>query len=229
MNIIYEDVSPFLETGSPVLVPFLVWESDKGLEVETYSSLKDHISLVLEKHGSSLFSKKAIDYLDFIIEPYFNRLGYYRESVGLYKWFLTLEPSENYIETTKADTRSAVRLEREHLSLENLTTFDLCELLDKELCSYICIEDNKVVAIATVNDNVNETRVLEATVECAPRYRRRGYALAALVSLTKFILSMGKSVSYVSSKYNRASIKLAKKANFRQTGRFYAYTVFKDE
>ncbi len=224
LNIIYEDINEVIQGGHEVLVPFLATLDNSGIFFEGYGQYKELTEKCAEAFVKSPFSKKSIDLVDNLFESEMNKLGFYRESKGLYRYYKIFgkAPYEDHISCT-----SALKLDKCHLELENLTSYDFFELLQLDLPSYIIINDNKVVAIATVNETLDEESPYELTVECNPSYRRRGYARECLSAL---ICSLDcKPFVYVTSCYNRASLALAHSVGLCEQGKFYAYTVFKDD
>ena len=228
MNIKYENSADIFSSDYEVVVPLIISENDGELEIEAYDDISQIVDDICQKFGKRLFSKKAIDYIDKHLEPYVNAHEYYREIVGKYKWYevFTLDDiSKINYDTINDDT---YLLTSDHLLLENLTTFDLKELLDKKLETYVVVKDSKIVCLSSVNEHSDDQRMLELTVETSREYRSMGFGASAITALGSYLLTRGFSLSYVTSRYNRASISLAKKLDFKHSGRFYAYTAFKD-
>lgn len=222
-NIIYENINEIIKEGHDVLVPFLASLDDSGISYEGYEEYRELTERCAKAFAKSPFSKRSIDLVDSLFESEMNKLGFYRESKGLYRYYKIFgrAPDKDYTACTGAQ-----KLEKCHLELVNLTNFELVELLNLNLPSYIIIKDDKIVAIATVNESFDDKSPYELTVECHHSYRRKGYAKDCLTSLMCALTD--KPFVYVTSCYNRASIALAGSVGLCEQGKFYAYTVFKD-
>lgn len=227
MNVTYESIDEALECGYPSLVPILISTYGDETCIEAYDSLKSETEQIIDRFGDRLFSKEAIDYIDSLFEPYVNSLGYYREISGKYRWYLLYE-ADGLDSVPLNFGTGACRLTCDHFVYENCTHFDLNELLDKGLLTYVCLCESRIVALATINETFDVDAPAELTVECAVQYRNKGYGCAVLCALTRDLLSKNKKTVYVTSRYNRASVALAKKCGFVLKGKIYAYTAFKD-
>ncbi|MGM9680264.1 MAG: GNAT family N-acetyltransferase [Eubacteriales bacterium] len=223
--LILEDESEILEMGYPTLVPLLVEETDGDVEIEAYAGIEDIATEFHARFLNNPFTKEAIDWLDGKLRPYVEGLGYLRECIGKYRWYLSYEASDPRDLAVDRIRPDSVRLCDGDYDVR--VSFSMVEQMDKELPAYVTLLGDKIVSIATVNEHDPDQRVLEITVETAPEYRQKGYALSNAVALAKDLLEQGYRVGYAVSRYNRASQKLAKKAGFRRTGRFYAYTAYK--
>lgn len=224
----YESEREALEGAYGMIVPFLVSVYKGETTIEAYDGAREQVNKILSRCHGSYFNKASIDLIDELLEPYVNRLGYYREVIGKYKWYEVYgaESAERLnLSCVRENTRI---LSEEHLTLTNLTNFDLNELLALPFPSCIVIDDNKIVALASVNPCSEEQRVLELTVETSSDYRRKGYGISATVKLADHLLRDGYIINYVCSRYNRPSILLAKKCGFEKMGRIYAYTAYED-
>ncbi len=226
--IIYEDESEALENGRGVIVPFLVNEYKSEIVIEAYDGAREQISCILARCGGSFFKKSSIDIVDSLLEPYVNKLGYYREISGKYRWYHIYGASSADALNISAVKKNTVLLNKEHLDLKNLTSFDLKELLTLQYPSAIVLEQGMAVALASVNPCQEGKRVLEVTVETARPFRRLGFGISAVVKLSMHLIGLGYTVNYVCSRYNRPSVLLAEKCGFEKMGRIYAYTAYKD-
>ena len=112
-------------------------------------------------------------------------------------------------------------------SAKNLTTFSLEELLDKSIVAFVTVVDSQVVAIATVNETLEETNCLEVTVETAVKYRGKGYALSNVAALTAYLIEKGATVAYCCRNNNTKSTKIARHVGFERVGRFYAVSAYR--
>ena len=86
-----------------------------------------------------------------------------------------------------------------------------------------------IAAYAALNDFPEEEDVLEIHVECAPAYRKKGYATSCTVRLADFLLDRGYSVQYVCRHTNLASCRVAEKAGFTLAGRKYSFVCYRNE
>ena len=85
-----------------------------------------------------------------------------------------------------------------------------------------------IVSAARVNEYDPDESSPEITVETAVDYRGKGYGVSNVLALARALSEDGQRAQYVCSRYNRGSAKLAEKAGFAETGRFYAYTAYID-
>ena len=221
----YEDEKEVI--GNEVIVPFLVKEENGDTEIEAYNAVRFEVEDLILHKNINCFSKKGIDQIDDALLTYVTSLGYEREICGKYKWYLSYEARSTEDISSGVTVDGTVKLARTHLKLANRTTFDLSELIAKKLEAFIVIRDGAVISIAAVNEHYKGQKMLEITVETAVGYRNNGYATSAAAELARDLIQKGKSVAYVCSRYNRSSIKTAKKAGFKYVGRFYAYTAYK--
>lgn len=220
-----EDERDILEQGYPIIVPLLIDEYDGDFEIETYSEIADVAEEFHSLFFGHFFSKKAIEWLDAKLRPYVESKGYLRECTGKYRWYDRFEARES-------DRLAHERiLDSTHMldagDYELLVSFSLAEQFEKGLPTFVTLDGDKIVSIATVNEHADDQKMLEITVETAPSYRGRGYALSNTVALAEYLIEHGFSVTYACSRYNRPSRRLAQKAGFESAGRFYAYTAYK--
>jgi len=224
----YEDEKYILESEhNEVIVPFLITEEGKQTSIEAYEGVRREVEELIIYRNINCFSKKGIDEIDNALLPYVRSLGYEREICGKYKWYLSYEIRNADKIDKNVILPETVKLGRRHLKLQNRTTFDLAELLEKKLCAFVTVYDGKVVSIAAVNEHARGQRMLEMTVETCPECRNRGFAASSGGALVSYLLEHGHFAAYVSSRYNRESLKTAEKIGFEYTGRFYAYTAYK--
>lgn len=225
--IVYEDEKYILESEhNEVIVPFLISENKDETYIEAYHAVKKEVDELIIYQNINCFSKKGIDEIDKALYPYILSLGYEREICGKYKWYLSYEMRDADRLNRDLILPETVKIGKRHLKLKNRTTFDISELTDKKLTAFAVIENEEIVSIAAVNEHARGQKMLEITVETAPEYRRRGYAASTTAALTDHLLGRGYSVAYVSSRYNRNSVKTAEKVGFEYVGRFYAYTAY---
>lgn len=223
--LILEDESEILSSGYPTVVPLLVEETDGDVEIEAYAGIEDIATEFHAKFLKNPFTKEAIDWLDQRLLPYVEGLGYFRECTGKYRWYLSYEAFDFQSLAVDRIRPDSVRLCDGDYDVQ--VSFSLIEQMDKGLPAYVTLLGDKIVSIATVNEHDSDQKMLEMTVETAPGYRQKGYALSNAVCLARELIEQGYRVAYAVSRYNRASQKVAEKAGFRRVGRFYAYAAYK--
>lgn len=214
----WEDEQELISDGAAMLVPILIQEEDGAYRIEAYEGVRTIVEDFAVRFYGHYFSKKAIDWLDSQIEPWVNNLGYYRESVGLYRWYEVYEKQviggEPLGETERWDGKDC--------------EMELLLDLSPDYPAYVVKKDGRIISAARTNEFDPCDTCPEITVETAPGWRGRGYAVSNVTALSNELLKDFPSVSYVCSRYNRASQKTALNAGFTKTGRFYAYTAYKD-
>lgn len=218
--IIYESESTLLSEGAPMIVPMLIWQQDGDLRIEAYEGVREIAEEFECRFSRYPFSKSALDWLDERLAPYCNRLGYYRETQGKYRWYREFIFTDECMDTEVQP--STVRWEGE----PNLSGLLLD--LDPDWLTYVTVVDGIIVSAARVNEYDPDKSSPEITVETAGEYRGKGYGTSNVIALARALAEDGERARYVCSRYNRGSAKLAEKAGFVETGRFYAYTAYKD-
>ncbi len=217
--IVYESEARLLASNAPMIVPMLIWQREDGLTIEAYEGVTAVAEEFERRFASHPFSASALKWLDEALTPYCNTRGYYREIRGQLRWYRQyqldrLNPS--------AILSTTVRWEGE----PNLSGLLLD--LDPVWPTYVTVVDGVIVSAARTNEYDPNESAPEITVETAVEYRGRGYGASNVTALAKELAADGQSPQYVCSRYNRGSAKLAKKAGFAETGRFYAFTAYKD-
>lgn len=218
--ITYESESALFESSAPMIVPMLIWQQDGDLRIEVYDGVREVAEEFERRFARHPFSKSALDWLDEQLAPYCNRHGYYRETQGKYRWYRQFtyngESEEGLV------LSSTFRWEGE----PNLSGLLLD--LDPDWLTYVTVEDGVIVSAARVNEYDPDQSSPEITVETAVEYRGRGYGVSNVLALARALAEGGERAQYVCSRYNRGSAKLALRAGFAETGRFYAYTAYRD-
>lgn len=214
----WENERELIEEEASMLVPILIQEEDGAYRIEAYEGVRAIVEAFAERFQGHFFSKRAIDWLDSQIGPWVNALGYYRESVGLYRWYEVYE---------KQSVGGQPLDETERWSGEECESELLLDL-SPDYPAYVVKKEGRIISAARTNEFDPCDSCPELTVETAPAWRGKGYASSNITALANELLADFPSVSYVCSRYNRASQKTALKAGFVKTGRFYAYTAYKD-
>lgn len=223
--LILEDEREILESGSGVLIPLLIDQSDGDTEIEAYQGIEQIATDFHARFLGRYFTPAAIDWLDQRLRPYVEGLGYLRECTGKYRWYHRYEltdPAALPLERIRPDS---VPLTEGDYDVR--VSFSLIEQMEKSLPAYVTLIGDRIVSIATVNEHDPDQKLLEITVETAPGYRGQGFGLSNTVALAAKLTQMGYRAVYVASRYNRPSQKIARRAGFVQTGRIYAYTAYK--
>ncbi len=91
------------------------------------------------------------------------------------------------------------------------------EVSDDSLASAVIV-NGRIIAYAAENDYSEREDFTEIHVECAPRFRKKGYATQCVVLLAKELLKQGQKVAYIARRTNAASIRVAEKAGFSHKG-----------
>ncbi len=94
---------------------------------------------------------------------------------------------------------------------------------DGEDVLFAVVEDGKICAYAGMNDVIYEDGSVEISVETAPDQRRKGFGLACVMALSKYLVNKGITVRYKCSKDNTASSALAEKCGFALSGRRFSF------
>ena len=220
-----EDDSELFD-GAGVVPFYMKEESSDGegvLYIEAYSGIEDTVGEFVESFGETPFSERALLYLNCKIEPYLEEKGYRCERGSLKRYYHSFEASENTdINTSLIRSDSVILSELKEKISECKVTFDIDELLERSLFAAVSVIDGKIVSIAAVNEYDEGQRMLEITTETAREYRGMGLATSNTALLTKYLLDKDYLVAYCTSRYNKSSIKIAKKCGFEHTGRFFA-------
>ena len=91
----------------------------------------------------------------------------------------------------------------------------------------IQIADGRIVACAALNDFMAEETGVEIHVECAPGWRGRGFAASCAARLAKHLISAGETVLYRVWEQNLASLRVAEKVGFRETGCRHSFVYYR--
>ncbi len=224
INFSVEREKPVFKAKYPMIVPFVVSEYRKDLEVEVYSGVKKISKKMLKKYGENIFSDEALAELNIYLESYANTHGYEGERHERLRWYYSFSMRDGSKLPSEEEIPSSEQIKAD--IFENLTTLDIAENLEKELPIFASVIDGKIVSVATVNEHSEGQRMLEINVETAPEYRKKGYARTNTASLARYLLSSGYSVAYCCSRYNEGSRKIAESLGFDLVGRFYAYNAY---
>ncbi len=218
------------EGSSCFAVPVEVSDFGDGLDTDvlTYRITKAAAEEYHSRFASCPFSDEAKDFLKERLAPAMESLGYIPvfEPFKFRKEF-EFEPGG----AVSARIGDCVIIDRlkdyvfdEELPVEEYELFS--DVPTDRMA--VLIEDGKVVCFAGVND-MSEGGAIEINVECAPGYRRRGYASACAEKLARYLSDMGEKVVYVCSDRNTASEKTALRAGFRYTKTVMSFVCMKQK
>ncbi len=101
----------------------------------------------------------------------------------------------------------------------NGTSYDIRATIEAGRLAYGVEAEGRIVAIAVSHAAPSEAEgLLEVGVETIPAYRGRGFARAAVASLSAQIISLGLTPEYRARQGNRASCAVARAAGFTKCG-----------
>lgn len=227
-----EDLARFSLTEGYIAVPFEVYQPVGGeMRVTVYPGLEGTAQEFLRLFSRDPFSPDAIHWLKDRLTPY----------VGEYGMSPSRDADVNFLDYRMSD-RDALPVGRILPETEladgntdmagwiNATTHALeMDPDDPDDACAIHRVGNTVAAYAALNDFPEEEDVREIHVECAPAYRKKGYATSCTVRLADYLLERGYSVQYVCRHTNLASARVAEKAGFTLAGRKYSFVCYRNE
>lgn len=208
-----------------VIVPVSFACVGDAVAASAYPRIRSDITEHFKKYRSSdaLFSDDAFVELDRILRPYLAEWGY-RASMFSSRYGISLFQDDPTAISASAILDGTVRMTEAVVGMKN------CTSMKPEDCAargaYAQIADDQIVCMASVNRVSGAERCVEIGVECAPAYRRRGYAASCVCALTKELCAAGNVVLYRHYHTNVGSAAVAKAAGFRPVGRFFSYTSF---
>lgn len=222
-----EDDDILLEESPPAIVPVVISSGRYGVEAELYFNVYPDVSDFIQKHADVLFEDKTIEDLNALLAPYLLEKGYIREKQGLLRWYHSFVGYDKRKINMSLVQSTTKKLSSRHI--KNATTFDLDELREWKLPAFVTVINRTVVSIATVNPYSEGQRMLEITAETAPDYRKNGYAASNVAALAYYLLCHRHSVAYCCSRYNRASVKIARNVGLTHDGKFYAIDAYRKD
>ena len=217
----------FEEEELPAIVPVVISSGRHGVEGELYYNIYPEVATFIEKNVGQLFEDENLLLLNEIVKPYLDEKGYVREKQGSLRWYHSFAGYDKRKINTDLVQNTTKKLSPRHI--KNETTFDLEELREFKLPAFVTVIDKTVVSIATVNPYSKGQRMLEVTSETAPNYRKNGYAASNVAALAHYLLRHGHTVAYCCSRYNRGSVKIARKVGLTHEGRFYAIDAYRKD
>ena len=228
-----EELAKFSLTEGYIAVPFELYAPADGgeMRITVYPGLDVLAQEFLQQFSSDPFSAEAITWLKFRLAHYVEQydLSPSRDADVHYQDYLLRERGELRMEVILPKTE----LVDGHTDMTkwcNATTHALeMDPMDKEDACAIHRVGSVIAAYAALNDFPEEEDVREIHVECAPKYRKMGYATSCAARLSKFLLERGYRVRYVCRHTNLASARVAEKAGFALAGRKYSFVCYRND
>jgi hypothetical protein len=193
--------------------------------VSAYPSVRSVIDAHFEKYRShdALFSEDAFSALDRALRPRLAAWGY-KPAMFPSRYGISLVQDDASAVSSDCILSDTVCVTDALCQMKNLTSMKLADCAARG--AYAQIADGQIVCIASVNRVSDLERCVEIGVECAPDYRRRGYAASCVRALTRDLCEGGNVVLYRHYHTNIGSAAVARAAGFRPVGRFFSYTSF---
>ncbi len=190
-----------------------------------YPSIRSDVAPLFEKYrlADTLFSDDTFAALDGILRPYLAEWGYKPSSFPS-RYGISLVQDSAADVPVSAILDGTVHMTEDVCRLKNHTSMKSGDCAARG--AYAHLVNGEIVCIASVNRVSGAERCVEIGVECAPEYRRRGYARSCVCALTRALCEEGKVVLYRHYHTNQGSAAVAKSAGFRPAGRFFSYTSF---
>lgn len=209
-----------------VIVPASFAETDGFCAASCYPEVYDAFSAHLHTFRQDLCSDAALSALHSILTPYLLKWGY-KPSPFFARWAascLLLSPDNVAAEHILPQTRC---LTPDAIPKNSLVSMKLSDCAARG--AYVIFADDvpdTACCIASINRRFQGDTCVEIGVECAPAYRRRGYACSCVCALARACLLRGEAVLYQYYCTNRASAAVARRAGFELKGRFFAYSSY---
>ena len=220
-----KDTAP-LERGLNAVVPVSFAECGDYCAASCFPCLYDAVSAHLHRYRDALFSEDALTALHELLIPHLRAWGY-RPSPFAHRFAVSCTaddpgciPADRILPVTRW-------LEPGAIPENSLISMNLRDCAVRG--AYICTPPeapDTVCAAASVNRCTQGEACTEIGVECAPAFRRRGYALSCVCALARERIMRGETVLYQYHHTNTASAAVAAKAGLVPQGRFFSYCAF---
>ena len=193
--------------------------------VSAYPSVRSLLCAHCEKYRSpdAMFSAEAFAALDRALRPHLAAWGY-KPAMFPSRYGISLVQDDASAVSGGCILSDTVCVTDALCQMKNLTSMKTADCAARG--AYAQIADGQIVCIASVNRVSDMERCVEIGVECAPDYRRRGYAASCVCALTRQLCEGGNVVLYRHYHTNIGSAAVARAAGFRSVGRFFSYTSF---
>lgn len=219
-----KDESP-LHRHLNVIVPVSFACVGDAVTAAAYPTVRSDVLPFFEKYRSpdALFSADALTSMDTALRPFLSSRGYAQTKFPL-RYGISLAANRHSVLPTDAVLDGTQALTERLSGVKNHTTMKPSDCAARGAFAHLV--NGEIVCIASVNCVSGGARCVEIGVECAPQYRRHGFARSCVCALTARLISRGHTVLYRHYSTNSASGALALSAGFCPVGRFYAYTSF---
>lgn len=212
-----------------VAIPLSYDVTAAGTMIDVFPSFEHVAKKMSDTFGADMFSERCFEFLRSTVAPVMSARGYVEEKheAGAWGYILRYGGMPHTSETCDAEIRRCTA-EDENI---NITGYDIdATVSDGRLC-YGAVCDRKVVAVALTHSPVTDTHdgCVEIGVECALKYRRRGFASACAAALAHELKSRGLDAEYRCRHTNLKSLATAHRAGFREFGRYYYYVFVRRE
>ncbi len=220
-----KDATPLVRRLNAI-IPVSYAETQGRVIASCYPALRGKAEAFLSRWngaGASLFSEAAFRALDDALSAEKEAWGYRCAPLWCrYAVSCAADPTAKC--HWDAILPGTVRLSPDNLPQKSLVSMKLSDCAARGAYA-ILTEAGEVCAIASVNRVSDAQHCVEIGVECAPLYRRRGYASSCTAALTKALTDEGKTVLYQYYHTNTGSGAVAARVGFVPCGRFFAYSL----
>ena len=209
------------DIGFDMAIPVHVEAFEDEVKIFSYPSAEKVCREYEEKYKNNLFSEDALEFIRNGCTNFRNELSY-REEKYPDNW------GYNFIlDTINYENSEAERIRRDG-KYKNLTTFDISSCLAHERVIFAIVKEGQIISLAVTTEAPQKgADWIEIGTETAPAYRGNGYSTAAVCALSAFLISKGFRVLYKCHHRNLASVSVAKRAGFKEVGKFYYYVLKK--
>lgn len=219
-----KDTKP-LDRGLNAVTPVSFASVGGRLTGSAYPCLREPLGEHLTRYREDPFSTESLQALHRMLLPYLAAWGY-RPSPFWDRYAVSLlYPSGGVPDPSRILPGTRQLLPGDERTLENRISMKLADCVRRP--AFAVIREGRVAAAAVVNRSTDKIRCAEIGVECAPAYRRQGFALSCLTALTAYLMAHGDTALYQHYVTNTASGALALRAGFLPAGAFFAYTSMK--
>lgn len=208
-----------------VIVPVSFACVGDAVIASAYPSVRSALMPHFEKYCSpdALFSEDSFSDLDRVLRPYLSAWGYKPAMFPSRYGISLLQDDASHLDASSI-LDGTVRMTEDLCGMKNHTSMRCADCILRG--AYAHTVRGEIAAVASVNRVSGVGHCVEIGVECAPEYRRRGYARSCVCALTRELCGAGKVVLYRHYHTNQGSAAVAKSAGFRPAGRFFSYTSF---
>lgn len=207
--------------NSPIAVPAeLTVYADGGLRILCYSFAGELCRAFEERFGADPLRTEALDFLLSGLKPAMEARGYDEIDTADYP-LIDYRPGEKL----PSDTAPAVLIrsldgERWHEDLP-LDEFALDPGNPVDRMAVVREGEGRIVCFAGLNDISEDEGFCEMNVECAEKWRGRGFGPACTALLASYLTGLGEKTQYVTSHLNAPSIRCAEKAGLIPAARIF--------